>query len=86
MSDLRARARELAEDAYWKMWRDGDNTRETIESAILRGMVEAEQQVYADIADQLQHGYSDDDGHNTQYANIIRAMAAARVKQIKEGK
>ena len=83
MSDLRARADELANDLCVN---HGLDAHDAIQAAIFQGMVEAEQQAYADIADQLQHGYSDDDGHNTQYANMILAMAAARVKQIKEMK
>lgn len=85
MSDLRARARDIAAKLVW------DNhghyampRQDDITDAILRGMVEALEaepdDIEVDAANRLQW----EDTYS--YRNVFRAMAAARAREIKEGK
>lgn len=86
MSDLRARARDIAAKLVW------DNhghyampRQDDITDAILRGMVEA-LEAEPDAAMSYAGVESDDNrtGHQT-VMHIFRAMAAARAREIKEG-
>lgn len=81
MSDLRARAREIAKELALDIISDDVSA---IESAIIRGMVEALEaepdDIEVDAANRLQW----EDTYS--YRNVFRAMAAARAREIKEGK
>lgn len=89
MTNLRARARELAQDARRTvplLFTRGDMDRldAAITDAIILGMVEALEaepdDIEVDAANRLQW----EDTYS--YRNVFRAMAAARAREIKEGK
>jgi len=85
MSDLRARADELAELANDLCVTHGLDAHDAIRAAILRGMVEALEAEPTDRMVMVGDALCPVIGTNGIRA-AFRAMAAARAREIKEGK